>query len=248
MSKIIELNSKEHNITLSEETDIIVVEKDIANMPAERIFTLAAHMKAQYVLILPNLVAVETFSRRWRLGEGAQLELYYLFLDYTKTVELNHNLATRAQINSHSLYLGRDKENLSVRADYNFNDEGSGGRVAVDALLNNQAQLRYDANINVAKLAQRSDTRVDMRLRLMSRDSRGQLVPGLNIAANDVKAGHSASTFQLSDEDTFYLRSRGLSPDEIQKMFALSMANKFVHDLADDDLKKELLNIISSRL
>jgi len=248
MSKIIELKSEEKNIILPEEADIIVVEKDAANMPFERIFTLAPNMKAQYILILPNLGSIESFSRQWHIGEGASLDVYYLFLDYTHEVKLSHDLATRAQINSHSLYLGRNQEQLKVQADYNFNDEASGGRVAVDALLNDQAKLRYGADINVMKKAQRSDTRVDMRLRLMGKDSRGQLVPGLNIAANDVKAGHSASTFQLSAEDMFYLRSRGLSPDEIQKLFALSMANKFVSDLSDDDLKKELLNIISSRL
>lgn len=248
MSKIIELNSKEKNIILPEEAEMIVVEKDDANMPAERVFTLAANMKAQYVLLLPNLGSMETFNRQWDIGEGAHLDVYYLFLDYSNEVELNHNLAARAQINSHSLYLGHNQEKLKVKASYNFIDEESGGRVTVDALLNDQAQLRYDADINVTKKAQRSDTRVDMRLRLMSKDSRGQLVPGLNIAANDVKAGHSASTFQLSAEDMFYLRSRGLSPDEIQKLFALSVANKFVSDLVDVDLKKELLNIISSRL
>jgi Fe-S cluster assembly scaffold protein SufB len=248
MSKIIKLNNKEKNIILSVGMDMFVVEKDSTNMPSERIFTLGPNMKAQYVLILPDLASTETFTRQWNIEEGSQLDVYYLFLDYNNEVELIHNLAARAQINSHSLYLGRDRENLSVQADYNFNDEGSGGRVAVDALLNSQAQLRYDANINVAKLAQHSDTRVDMRLHLMSRDSRGQLVPGLNIAANDVKAGHSASTFQLSAEDMFYLRSRGLAPDEIQKMFALSMVNKFVHDLAEADLKKEILDITSSLL
>jgi Fe-S cluster assembly protein SufD len=87
-----------------------------------------------------------------------------------------------------------------------------------------------------------------MRLRLIGPESRGQLLPGLNIAANDVKAGHSASTFQLSAEDMFYLRSRGLSLDNIQKLFALAMGNKFVTDLSDDNLKTELLNLISTRL
>lgn len=243
-----ELNSKEKNIILSEEEDMIVVEKDFANMPAERVFTLAPNMKAQYILMLPDLASVEKFSRQWNVGGGAHLDVYYLFLDYSNAVELNHNLDARAQINSHSLYIGHNDEQLKVRASYNFNDEASGGRVYVDALLDDKAQLRYDADINVMKKAQRSDTRVDMHLRLMSKDSRGQLIPGLNIAANDVKAGHSASTFQLSAEDMFYLRSRGLSPDEIQKLFALSMANKFVSDLSDNNLKQELLNIISSRL
>ena len=108
--------------------------------------------------------------------------------------------------------------------------------------------MRYDADLNVLATAQQSDTRVDMRLRLASKSARGQLIPGLNIAANDVRAGHSASTFQLSKEDLFYLRSRGLSPEAAQKLFALSLSRNFVKGLGDTELSAEILSLISARL
>ena len=245
---IIKLNSQEKNIILPVEQELLIIENDINNMPAERELQIAADVKVQYVLVLPQLINVKKVSRRFNIGAGATLNTYYLFLDQNNEVELVHNLAERAQINSRSLYIGQKEEKLKVKADYNFNERASFGRVLVDALLNGKAQLNYAANLNVLKAAQKSDTRVDMRLRLNGLKSRGQLVPGLNIAANDVKAGHSASTFQLSAEDMFYLRSRGLSPDDIQKLFALSMGKKFVTDLSDDNLREELINLISVRL
>jgi len=245
---IIKLNSKEKNIILAHGQESLIVENDINNMPAEREFKIEAGVKAQYLLVLPQLIDVKKIVRRFNIENDAVLDIYYLFLDQNEQVELVHNLAERAQIHSHSLYIGQQEEILKVIADYNFNEYASGGRVLVDALLNNKAQFNCAANLNVLNAAQKSDTRVDMSLGLIGRESRGQLLPGLNIAANDVKAGHSASTFQLSAEDMFYLRSRGLNPGDIQKLFALSMGNKFVAALSDETLKKELLNLISARL
>ncbi|MDD2680971.1 MAG: SufD family Fe-S cluster assembly protein [Patescibacteria group bacterium] len=245
---ILKLNSIEKNIIPPLEQELLIIENDVSNIPAEREIQIAAGMKAQYVLVLPKLIDIKKIIRRFDIQEGASLNAYYLFLDQNDEVELVHNLAERAQITSRSLYIGEKEEKLKVKADYNFNERSSSGRVLVDGLLNDKSQLSYIASLNVLNKAQQSDTRVDMRLRLIGPESRGQLVPVLNIAANDVKAGHSASTFQLSAEDMFYLRSRGLAPEDIQKLFALSMAKKFVTDLSDDGLKEELIHLISTRL
>lgn len=246
---IIKLNHQEKNISLAAEGGaVLIIENDINNMPAEREFNLAANTTTQYVLVLPRLFNVEKIIRRFNIGAEAILNTYYLFLDQNDEVELIHNLDERAHINSRSLYIGQKEEKLKIKADYNFNERASSGRVLVDALLNDKSQFNCIANLNVFNKAQQSDTRVDMRLRLIDPESRGQLIPGLNIAANDVKAGHSASTFQLSAEDMFYLRSRGLSPDDVQRLFALSMSKKFVTDLSDNSLRDELINLISARL
>lgn len=245
---IIKLNSQEKNIILPLGQDLLIIENDINNIPAERNFKIAAGVKAQYILVLPYLKNLNKIIRHFDIREGTVLNVYYLFLDGNNKVELVHDLAERAQINSRSLYIGQKNQKLEVEANYNFNERSSFARVLVDSLLNDSSQFNCVANLNVLNTAQKSDTRIDMRLRLIGAESRGQLLPGLNIAANDVKAGHSASTFQLSLEDMFYLRSRGLSPDGIQKLFVLAMANKFVIDLSDDSLKKELLNLISTRL
>lgn len=215
----------------------------------ERDFTLAENAHARYLLLVEPGVSLENIRRFWHLETGASLQTYYLFLEAKSGAwQLQHHLADRAKIESHSLFLGREQDNLEVKASYDFAGRGSFGRVQVDAWLDGDSRLRYDADLNVLATAQQSDTRVDMRLRLASKSARGQLIPGLNIAANDVRAGHSASTFQLSKEDLFYLRSRGLSPEAAQKLFALSLSRNFVKGLGDTELSAEILSLISARL
>lgn len=216
---------------------------------AERHVEIGARARAQLVVIVDRDSDLINFQRDYSLGEESSLEVYYLFLGVKpQHWQLAHTIGKRASITSHSLFIGQGASNLSVVADYNFIGQGSYGRVQVESMLFAESQLRYDANINVLPSAQQSDTRVDMRLRLDGPKTRGQIIPGLNIAANDVKAGHSASTFQLSKEDLFYLRSRGLSPVAVQRLLALALGRNFVRGLKNQDMADTILALIAKSL
>ncbi len=244
------LQAKDIEIVLAPGSETILIEKfDIQQPCTQRHFKLGVGASAQYVLIIDGEAAQEAYTRNWEQAENSNLNTYYLFLNKQSSEwQLKHKLADGAIINSRSLYLGVDEANLKVKADYDFGGRGSFGRVIVDVLLSNRSQVKYEANLNVFPSAQKSDTRVDMRLRLNDRETRGQIVPGLNIAANDVHAGHSASTFQLSAEDLFYLRSRGLTPEAIQKLFALSLSHSFVTGLDNKNISDEVLALIEKSL
>jgi len=75
------------------------------------------------------------------------------------------------------------------------------------------------------------------------------IVEGLaeKIAANDVKAGHSASTFYLSPADLFYLQTRGLSQVQIKALVINSVVSQFMADIADIKTKNLLLKLIKNR-
>ena len=215
---------------------------------ARRKFLLEAGAEASYLLIVDKPVEIDALERRWLIGPNAKVNLYYLFLEPLKTeIKFIHDIGAGAIVNSNSLFLGDDNDDWHIQADYNFQDKDSFGRVKVEASLRGQAHLDYAANMNVSPAAQKSDTRVDMRLYLEGK-ARGQVIPGLNIAANDVKAGHSASTFKLASEDLFYLQSRGLSPADIKKMLSLSLAKNFIQGFPDEALSKEVLDLISVNL
>lgn len=216
---------------------------------AERHVELGVGAQAQLVVIVDRDSDLINFQRDYSLEEGASLEVYSLFLGVKpQHWQLVHTVGKTASITSHSLFIGQGAANLSVVADYNFIDQGSYGRVQVESMLFAESRLRYDANINVLPRAQQSDTRVDMRLRLDGPKTRGQIIPSLNIAANDVKAGHSASTFQLSKEDLFYLRSRGLSPVAVQRLLALALGRNFIHGLKNQDMADIILALIAKSL
>ncbi|MDP3836977.1 MAG: SufD family Fe-S cluster assembly protein [bacterium] len=258
MNNILELQVTDKKVIIPESAAVLIIDRPAPGMfPAARTLSVGSGATVQYVLIADEHaeggrdvdVADGLLGRDWELEPGSSLDAYYIFLGASPSHwHLKHDVGMNAKVESRSLYIGKDAEALEVAADYNFNGRKSFGRVQVDAILNNQANLRYDANINVNREAQLSDTRVDMRLRLNDKEARGRITPALNIAANDVKAGHSAGTYQLSAEDLFYLRSRGLEPEAVRKLLAVSLSRGFIRNLSDAKLGAEILSLIESRL
>lgn len=229
--------------------EFIIEKSSDKNFQSNRSFKLEKNKSFQYLLIVDKNISAPA-SRSFVLEKGANLSSYRLFLKAKEgdNFNFNHEIKEGAKIDSRSLLIGLKKENFSLKADYNFSGPSSFGRIKTDALLSGQAKLLAVANVNVLKAAQKSDTRVDMSLILEGPGVRGEVVPGLNISANDVKAGHSAGTFRLKAEELFYLRSRGLSPEEIRALFILSLANNFTTGLADKKVKEDIIKLIKKSL
>lgn len=198
--------------------------------------------EACYILIVDG--DVDT-NKEIIVEAGATLNAYYLFLNNTSNLNIKHSINQDAKIFSRSLVLSESE--LKVKAEYDFVGRSSFGEIKADAVLSGAANLKYDAILRVKPEAQQSDTRVDMRLYLNSPESRGQVTPQLEVAANDVKAGHSASTFKLSSDDMFYLQSRGLSMAQIKALQLKSLSNIFVQGL-DLEASKLILDLISKHV
>lgn len=195
-----------------------------------------------YILIVDG--EIET-SKEIIVEAGATLHVYYLFLNNTANLNIAHTINQDAKIFSRSLVLSESE--VKVVTEYDFVGFASVGEVKVDAVLSGAANLKYDAILRVKPEAQQSNTRVDMRLYLNSAAARGQLTPQLEVAANDVKAGHSASTFKLAKDDLFYLQSRGLSLAQIKALQLKALSNNFVQGL-DLETSKTILDLITKHI
>lgn len=198
--------------------------------------------EAFYILIIDGDVDAK---QEIIIESGATLYAYYLFLNNTSSLDILHTINQDAKIISRSLVLSESE--LKVKAEYNFVGAASSGEIKADAVLSGAANLKYEAILRVKQSAQQSDTRVDLRLYLNSPTAHGQLIPQLEVAANDVKAGHSAGTFKLSSDDLFYLQSRGLSAAQIIVLQLKSLSNIFVQGL-DLGTSRLLLDLIAKQI
>ncbi len=66
--------------------------------------------------------------------------------------------------------------------------------------------------------------------------------PILLIDYHDVKAYHGATIGKISDDDLFYLMSRGLSKDEAFMLIINGLLEPFVKNISDELIKEEVLN------
>jgi Fe-S cluster assembly protein SufB len=66
---------------------------------------------------------------------------------------------------------------------------------------------------------------------LLDENSRSDTYPYIEINENDVTVGHEASVTKVSEEQLFYLQSRGLSEDEANLMIVSGFIEPFVKEL-----------------
>jgi Fe-S cluster assembly protein SufD len=210
---------------------------------------IGVHSRVQYVAILDDQSKeAAAFNRELIIGDKSEVEMFSAYFGRGNyQVQINTYLGEQAQVESRVLFWLQQAQNLQVQDNYIFTQPATVGKFKIEGLIDDTASARYYSDVVIKPAAQLTDSRIDMRLHLLSPQARGNFLPGLKIAANQVKAGHGASTFRLAPEDIFYLQSRGLSPEQIKALIINSVANQFAGTIADAAVRNSLLKLIKQR-
>jgi Fe-S cluster assembly protein SufD len=70
----------------------------------------------------------------------------------------------------------------------------------------------------IEKNAQQTKSFLRENVLLLSPNAKAEAIPNLEIEANDVKCSHAATISNISDEEVFYLMSRGISRKEAEEL------------------------------
>lgn len=79
---------------------------------------------------------------------------------------------------------------------------------------------------------------------LLDNSAHVQTEPQLEVYTDDVKCGHGATVGQLSDEEIFYLESRGISKEHAFQLLCQAYANEILSNIES----KEVMNFFKERL
>lgn len=115
-------------------------------------------------------------------------------------------------------------------------------------VLNDHASGVFNGRIYVRQIAQKTDSKQTNRSLLLSPDARVNTNPQLEIFADDVKCTHGATIGQIDHNQMYYLRSRGISEDQAQRMLVFAFANEMVERIKMESLRTYLeAKLLASR-
>lgn len=80
------------------------------------------------------------------------------------------------------------------------------------------SQLKLSGTIIIEKLAQQTQSFLRENILLLSPKAKAEAIPNLEILANDVKCSHAATISNISEEQVFYLMSRGLTRKKAEEV------------------------------
>lgn len=162
-------------------------------------------------------------------------------------VEVNLN-GKGSYLSLNGLGLGRDKEKIQNHTFINHNVAGANSNELFKYVLNDHAEGDFYGLIKVLKDAQQTQAYQSNRNLCLSKTARMFTRPQLEIYADDVKCNHGSTVGQLDDNALFYMRARGIDPEEARMLLMFA----FVHDVLDnvriEPLKDRLQLLIERRL
>ncbi|MGD9545969.1 MAG: Fe-S cluster assembly protein SufD [Candidatus Krumholzibacteriia bacterium] len=111
-----------------------------------------------------------------------------------------------------------------------------------------KSQGVFDGMIKVARDSQQTQAFQTNRNLLLSEDAVSRSIPRLEIYADDVKCSHGSTTGQLSDDQVFYLRSRGFDEATARNLLAYAFAGEVVEPVEVPALRDELIAAVHAKL
>lgn len=116
------------------------------------------------------------------------------------------------------------------------------------AILGGKSHNVFNGYVQVAKDAQHTDSNMQNKNLLLSREAEVDTKPELEIYADDVKCAHGATIGELDENALFYLRSRGIPTDKAKALLTYAFASEIVDHAPDEGVRERVLCALSTKL
>ena len=115
-------------------------------------------------------------------------------------------------------------------------------------VLDDRATAVFRGKIHVHREAQKTDAYQSNQNLLLSDDAEVTSKPQLEIYADDVKCSHGSTTGQLNEEAVFYLRARGIGPEEAARVLTRAFAGEVLDGIELAPVRDRLDSLVSEKL
>jgi Fe-S cluster assembly protein SufD len=106
----------------------------------------------------------------------------------------------------------------------------------------------FDGMVRIERSGQGTNSRLEEHALHLSPKSRSDSIPGLQIDANDVKAGHASTSGQVDDEQLFYMLSRGIKRGEAIHMIVTGFFEPVLERIPLEELRERAAEVIENKI
>jgi Fe-S cluster assembly protein SufD len=143
-----------------------------------------------------------------------------------------------ATIGGASLLKGRQHVDTTLVVDHQA--RGGTSRELFKSVLDGESRGVFQGKIIVRPGAQQTDARMMTRALLLSEAAEADNKPELEIFADDVQCGHGATAGALDKDLLFYLKARGIPPDEAEALLIQAFVVEALETIEREDLREAL--------
>jgi FeS assembly protein SufB len=118
----------------------------------------------------------------------------------------------------------------------------------VKGVLTDDSRVEFDGMIRIQPKAQQTASFLSAHSLLLSKKARAEMIPGLEIAANEVSASHGATTGQINEDELFYLMVRGIARPEAERIIVQGFFEPVLQRIPLEHLRARLRRSIVRRM
>lgn len=122
------------------------------------------------------------------------------------------------EVNINGVFQAKNKDQLEVEIIIVHQAKRTTSHTNLRGIVDNQAFLSLLGTIVVESSAKLTNAFLTEKILLLSEKSKAVAVPNLEISTDEVKCSHAATISTLSEDQLFYIQSRGLNQKTAKKM------------------------------
>lgn len=169
--------------------------------------------------------------------ENQDLTLPFLILEGEESeISLDISLEGEgARFHLFAIFIGQEDQKLNFKVRITHRAKHTYSRTHMRCVLFDTSEFNNDGLVIIQKGAAQSNTFYTSRILLFD-DAKGRSVPSLEIDENDVTgAGHASSLGRPREEELFYLKSRGLTQSDAEKLIVRGFFEPILKELTEND-------------
>jgi Fe-S cluster assembly protein SufD len=126
-----------------------------------------------------------------------------------------------AQSDLLAVYFGDHEQMLDFRTLQDHDAPRTRSDLLFKGAVEDHARSVYSGLIRLRPEAQRSNAYQTNRNLVLSEGAGAESIPNLEIEANDVRCSHASTVGPIDDDQRYYLESRGIRPDDAERLIVL---------------------------
>ncbi len=193
------------------------------------------------------LVKESPFVRTFRLKASSLLELNLLVTSGRRDCRIDIFLEGEgASCDVAGLCTGGGDDRMDIHVNLNHISGGCTSRQLFKNILSGNARVSFDGLIHVERDAQKTKAYQACHSLLLDSGARAESRPQLEIWADDVECSHGATIGQGSEDEIFYMRSRGISLPVARMLQKEAFAREVTSRITDAAISAEIEEILKN--
>jgi Fe-S cluster assembly protein SufD len=120
-----------------------------------------------------------------------------------------------------AVYFGDGAQMLDFRTLQDHDAPATRSDLLFKGAVEDEARSVYSGLVRLRPAAQKSSAYQTNRNLVLTEGAGAESIPNLEIEANDVRCSHASTVGPIDDEQRYYLESRGVPPDEAERLIVL---------------------------